>query len=114
MKDKRATLLMRYLCGDDCTSTEARELTGDIKSARGPETTRDRVLEMEMRRTWVAVAAAAEEGTPILDVRSELRERTMVPIFEIIITHCRGSVMGDISGSQAATYGTKYDKGYES
>ena len=61
-----------------------------MKSARGPEIRRDNVLEMERRRTCVAVTDSAEEDRNLTpDTASGYRESTMVPIFEITISHCR-------------------------
>jgi hypothetical protein len=72
------------------------EVAGDMKSTRGPERRRESVLEMEIRRTWVAVAVSAEEEKVfklVPEVAFGYRERTIVPIFEMIISHCRYLVM---------------------
>jgi hypothetical protein len=62
---------------------------GDIKSASGPEIRRDNVLEMERRRTCVVVTVSTEVERDPKPVDSGNRESTMVPIFEMIISHYR-------------------------
>lgn len=59
-------------------------------SARGPTSNRERVFATESMRTWDAVMTAVE-GAPakVKLVAFRLgRERTMVPMLEIIVSHC--------------------------
>jgi hypothetical protein len=89
-QDRNATLLIWYIDGDDRLLPGMLGVTGDIKSTRGPESSRESVLETEIRRTWVAVAVSVEEErilVPEADFGDS--ERTIVPILEIIISHCR-------------------------
>jgi hypothetical protein len=61
-----------------------------MRSTRGPERRRESVLEMEIRRTWVTVAVStAGDRTLVLGADFGRRERTIVPIFEMTISHCR-------------------------
>jgi hypothetical protein len=93
-QDRNTTLLIWYLDGSGGLLPGMSEVTGDIKSTRGPERRRESVLKMEIKRTWVAVALSAEEErAPVPEVDFGFRESTIVPIFEMIISHCKRLVM---------------------
>jgi len=88
--DKSVTLLIRYLRGGVDTSSGMWPVRGAIKSASGPERRRESVLEIDIRRTWVAVTVSMEDGRDMMpDTGSGYRERVIVPIFEMIISHCK-------------------------
>jgi len=85
-QDRNATLLIWYLDGDDGLLPGMFAVIGDMKSTRGPERRRESVLEMEIRRTWVAVASSVEEESTLGEADFGDSERTIVPILEITIS----------------------------
>ncbi len=82
--DKKANLLILCFLGNT-TPSERYAAIGDTKSAKGPTDIRVRVFAAAMRFTWNGTPDSESEY-PVIVVE-EGSDATIVPIFEIIISH---------------------------
>lgn len=85
--ERNATRLTKCFLGNDRKPLERDNATGDTKSASGPASRRDTVFAIERMRTCVEVAASVDESSVMMSVEDDGRDKTMVPMFEITISH---------------------------
>jgi hypothetical protein len=90
--DTKATRLMWCFLGKQRIPLGKHEAAGDTKSASGPTASREQVLASERSLTCVDVDTLADRRAVVVVADEDGNDNTIVPIFDITISHWRSCV----------------------